>query len=432
MKKLFLVFLLSTLNSHVVAQALDNDLLINAFLASVNEQEAEGRIAGILQSDISFDEAYQKLQTGKVYEAAETGVVLRSYEAQDGTEFYYHLNVPDDYDPSKQYQVRFELHGGLGGRTKNEPGGRSSRDSGRTRLEGVEQIYVLPYASINSPWWDESQVDNIRNILDQLKREFNVNENQVVLGGISDGGTGAWYIAMHENTRFASFHSFIGYTMVLANPSISDGTSYLHNLLGKSWFAINGGRDRLYPTSRVTPFITYLQNKGIDVDYHPLRNGEHNTRWWPEWRDSFETFVAEHPRNPNPASLSWITTQGTNMRTHWLVIEELDFEQVSPIPLFEVGVDPADGSTVLDGEQGGRVDVVREGNNIQAISDGVGAFRLLLSPEVIDFSQVVTVTVNNVVKFQGMLEPNLETLLNWAAKDNDRKMLYAAELRIEL
>lgn len=432
MKKQLLVFLLLFISAQIGAQVLDDDSLINDFLAAENEQEAASKIADILQSDISFDEAYQRLQVGKIYETAETGVVLRSYEAQDGTEFYYHLNVPENYDPSKQYQVRFELHGGLGGRTKNEPGGRNSRDNGRTRLEGAEQIYVLPYASINWPWWGVSQVDNIRNILDQVKREYNVNENQVVLGGISDGGTGAWYIAMHENTRFASFHSFIGYAMVLANPSISDGSSYLHNLLGKSWFAINGSRDRLYPTSRVTPFITYLQTKGIDVDYHPLRNGEHNTRWWPEWRDSFEAFVSAHPREPNPASLSWITTQGSNMRTHWLVIDELDFEKESPIPLFEVGVDPADGSTVLDTEQGGRVDVVRQGNNIQAISDGVGAFRLLLSPEVVDFSQVVTVTVNNVVKFQGMVEPSLETLLNWAAKDNDRKMLYAAELIIEL
>ena len=120
------------------------------------------------------------------------------------------------------------------------------------------------------------------------------------------------------------------------------------------------------------------------------------------------------------------------MRSYWLVIEDLDFDQESPIPLFEVGVDPADGSTVFDMEEAGRVDLVREGNNIQAISDGVGSFRLLLSPEVIDFSQALSITVNNVVKFQGMLEPSLETLLSWAAKDNDRQMLYAAEILIEL
>ncbi len=429
MKKILLVIYTFILSSYLCAQQIDYEQAFNEFWNSANTQNAETSIADILQSGISFTEAYQMLQDGKIHQQADTGVVLRSYEAANGTEYFYHLNVPEDYDPSRQYQVRFELHGGIGGRTDSEPGGRGR---GRTRLEGAEQIYVMPYAWLESPWWDVSQVDNIRNILDLVKREYNVNENRVVLGGISDGGTGAWYIAMHENTRFASFHSFIGYTMVLANPSISDGTSYLHNLLGKSWYAINGGRDRLYPTSRVTPFITYLQTKGIDIDYQPLRNGEHNTRWWLEWSDDFEAFVASHPREPNPASISWKATQGSNMRSHWLVIEDLDFDQESPIPLFEVGVDPADGSTVFDMEEAGRVDLVREGNNIQAISDGVGSFRLLLSSEVIDFSQALTITVNNAVKFQGMLEPSLETLLSWAAKDNDRQMLYAAEILIEL
>lgn len=423
------VFVLST---HLYSQQIDYEQVFNGFWNSANTEEAEASIADILQSGISFDEAYQILQAGKIYEQAETGVVLRSYEAVDGIEYFYHLNVPANYDPSRQYPVRFELHGGIGGRSSNGPGGRESRDSGRTRLEGAEQIYIMPYASINQPWWDLSQVENIRKILDLVKREYNVDENRVVLGGISDGGTGAWYVAMHENTRFASFYSFIGYTMVLANTSISDGSSQLHNLLGKPWYAINGGRDRLYPTSRVTPFITYLQTKGIDIEYHPLRNGEHNTRWWPEWRENFEAFVTAHPRQANPASISWKAAQGPNMRSHWLLIEEVDFEQESPIPLFEVGVDPADGSTVLSMENAGRVDLVREGNNIQAISDGVGSFRILLSPEVIDFSQAVAVTVNNEVKFQGILEPSLEALLRWAAKDNDRKMLYAAEILIEL
>lgn len=431
-KKLLLIISTCVLSVDLHAQQISYEQVFNGFWNSANPEEAEASIPDILESGISFEEAYQLLQTGKVYEQAEKGVVLRSYVAADGIEYFYHLNVPANYDPARQYSVRFELHGGLGGRTSNGPGGRESRDNGRTRLPGAEQIHILPYASINQPWWGLSQVENIRNILDLVKREYNVDENRVVLGGISDGGTGAWYVAMHENTRFAAFYSFIGYTMVLANPSISDGTSQLHNLLGKPWYAINGGRDRLYPTSRVTPFMTYLQTKGVDVDYHPLRNGEHNTRWWREWSEDFENFVSSHPRQSNPAAITWKAAQGSNMRSHWLQIEELDFEQESPIPLFEVGVDPADGTTVLSMEDAGRVDLVRDGNNIQAISDGVGSFRLLLSPEVIDFSQAVTVTVNNELKFQGILEPSLETLLSWAAKDNDRKMLYAAEILIGL
>ncbi len=400
------------------------------FFAAENTQQAEAAIDAILDSGVSFAEAYERLQAGKDYAEADTGVVLRSYTAENGTEYYYHLNVPENYDPAQEYQLRFELHGGIGARQNNQPGGRGR---GRVRLdstESTEQIYVMPYAWTGSPWWDDSQVENIRQILDRSKREYNIDENRVVLGGISDGATGSWYIAMRENTRFASFYSFIGYTMVLANGSIADGRSYLHNLLGKPWYVINGGRDRLYPTSRVTPFITYLQSNGVNIEYHPLPDGEHNTNWWPQWRDDFEDFVSEHAREANPALISWKATANGNRRSHWLLIEEFDAGQNSPIPLYEVGVDPANGSNVIASVDGGRVDVVREGNNIQALADGVGSFRLLLSPEVFDFALPITVTVNNEVKFRGTLSPSLETLLDWAARDNDRKMLYAAELLI--
>ena len=131
-----------------------------------------------------------------------------------------------------------------------------------------------------------------------------------------------------------------------------------------------------------------------------MPDGEHNTNWWPQWRDDFEDFVSEHAREANPALISWKATANGNRRSHWLLIEEFDAGQNSPIPLYEVGVDPANGSNVIASVDGGRVDVVREGNNIHE------------------------------VKFRGTLSPSLETLLDWAARDNDRKMLYAAELLI--
>lgn len=433
-KKISTIIMLSTwlcllFSNHLKAQQIDTDQVFNEFWQATSVVAAANKVDEILQTGISFEEAYQRLQNGKVYTQADTGVMLRSYIADDGTEYFYHLNVPDDYDPAQEYQVRFELHGGIGGRQNNRPSGRGR---GKTRLEGVEQIYIMPYAWLDSPWWDNTQVENIRHILDLTKREYNVNENRVVLGGISDGATGSWYIAMRENTRFSTFYSFIGYLMVLGNSTIADGTSFMQNLRNKSWYVINGARDRLYPTSRITPFITYLQSNGLDIEYHPLPEGEHNTEWWPEWRDDFEAFVASHPRNPHPAMISWKSIDDTNNRSHWLVIEKLDPSKRSVIPLFEVGVDPANGSQVIEMVEAGRVDVVRQGNNIQVISDGVSAFRLLLSPEVIDFTQALTITVNNDIKFQGMLEPSVETLLDWAAKDNDRKMLYTAEILIEL
>jgi hypothetical protein len=80
----------------------------------------------------------------------------------------------------------------------------------------------------------------------------------------------------------------------------------------------------------------------------------------------------------------------------------------------------------------GRVDLVRTGNTVQATTRGVASFTLLLSPDMFDFNQPIKVVANGRTVFEGRVERNLKTLLKWAARDNDRTMLYAAELKIKL
>ena len=78
----------------------------------------------------------------------------------------------------------------------------------------------------------------------------------------------------------------------------------------------------------------------------------------------------------------------------------------------------------------GRGDLVRRGNTIEARTRGVRAFTLLLSAEVFDFGAPLTVTVNGRNTFQGRVGKDASTVLKWAARDNDRTMLFAAEVRI--
>ena len=80
----------------------------------------------------------------------------------------------------------------------------------------------------------------------------------------------------------------------------------------------------------------------------------------------------------------------------------------------------------------GRVDLLRRGNTVEAATNGVTAFTLLLSPDVFDFAQPATVIANGTQVFHARVEPNVQTLLKWAAADNDRTMLYGAEVQIKL
>jgi len=82
--------------------------------------------------------------------------------------------------------------------------------------------------------------------------------------------------------------------------------------------------------------------------------------------------------------------------------------------------------------QSGRVDLVRRGNIVEASTQGVSAFTLLMSPSVFDFRQPVTVIANGRTVLEGRVEPSVATMLKWTAQDDDRTMVFGAELRIDL
>ena len=498
----------------VPARSRTADAALNRFWQAQSPQEASAAVETVVASGISFDAALARLRVGSTYARdVPRGVVQRTHRIDD-TEFPYVLDVPESYTPTKKYQVRVQLHGGV-----NRPEART-RESGIGSLAGVEQIYVMPVAWAAAEWWTDAQLQNLRTILDEVKRTYNVDENRVVLSGVSDGGTATFYVAMRDTTPFASFLPLNGALPVLRSRSVkAEGELFPNNLLNKPFFVVNGGRDPLYPPSLVEPVIEHLSKGGVNLTYMPQPEGAHNTAWWPEVKDAFESFVREHPRVPLPEKLTWESdlTGGTN-RAHWLVIDALasdareqpalaDLNQFStgPLPNFGLRVNgttitsiadnsnasiygfrPNDvvvsingkpvpsGANVLDvlssyepnrmitfgvrrggesleltgffmstGESkvgplfqhttaSGRVDLAREGNTVRATTRGVQAFTLLLSPDAFDFTKPVTVVCDGKTVFEGGVTASVATLMKWAARDNDRTMLFGAELPITL
>ncbi len=415
------------------------DSSFQKFWAADSPSAAAKAAGDVLKTGVSFDEALRRLKQGRTYPAQKEGVVMLSHRTGDGIEhgvvYNYAVTIPPGYDPARRYQVRFQLHGGIGGRTDNKPRGNGQigtlSGNGSGAGAGAEQFYVIPYAWNDEPWWSDDQVLNLHAIVDDLKRRYNIDENRVVVAGVSDGGTGTYYVAMRDTTPYASFLPLNGFLMVLANGEIDDGLNFPNNLRDKPMFVVNGGKDRLYPISTVEPFTRHLMKGGVQIDYHPQPDGEHNTKWWPEMQAPFEKFVAEHPRDPDPDKLTWEAADTGHGRAHWLVIDTFGRApgEAKELPDLNVFTD-----SLLFGrpKTPGRVDLVRSGNTVQASTQGVTAFTLLLSPDRFDFSQPVIVTANGREVFHARVQPSVETLMKWAARDNDRTMLYAAEIKVKL
>ncbi len=420
------------------------DAAFEPFWKADSARAALKTVDRIVASSPGFETAYAVLKQGRPYRKERTGEVSLRYTAGVAGILVNNIEVPDTYDPSRKWPVRVQLHGGVnrqqsgtgGTELEGDPSAEGGRGAGTgppslgrrqvNRIAGEPQIYVQPSGWADAQWWHASQVENVARTLDQLSRRYNIDESQVYLTGISDGGTGAYYMATRDATRWSAVLPLNGSIIVLNNPALKvDGEVFVNNLVNKPFYIVNGGRDPLYPVSHVQTHIEWFKKLGVVLRFSPQMMAGHDTSWWPYERISYERFVHEHPRDPHPPRLSWETERTDRYnRVHWLVIESLgNASSDAELP---------DAGYFQHHVPSGRVDIERSGNAFTATSRGVKQFRLLLSPDVVDFGQPVTVTVNGRPAFEGTVTKDVRTLLTWAARDNDRTMLYGAEVLVNV
>ncbi len=395
-----------------------------AFWAATNPQQAAAAADRLARDGVDFDTAFARLRAGRRYAAAPTGRRDVPIAIGGGRgPFPNTIDVPASYDPSRPWPVRVQLHGGIG-REESRP------ERGPNRIAGEPQIYLFPAARADRAWWHGDQVANVLALLDRVKRVYNVDESRVYMTGISDGGTGSWFFAMREPTPFAAFLPLIGDPGVLATRGAQpDGQLFPSNAVNRPVFAVNAKNDPLYPVDAVRPWITMFKTAGVDLTFRPQECCGHDASWWKTVRPDYEAFVHAHPRTTYPDRLSWETdrTDGSN-RAGWLVIDELGPTR-SDMALHDEDMAGEDEAYPREAPSG-RVDVERYGNAVKTFTRGVKRFTLLLSPDQFDFGKVVTVTVDGRTAFSGKVKKDPAVLLKWAARDNDRTMLFGAALSV--
>ena len=419
----------------------DRAKVFDAFWKAADVRGAERAAERIINAGVDFETAYVQLKAGRAYQTEKTGEFSMRFPAGAGLLFDNTIEVPADYTPARAWQLRVQLHGGVNrrsqvavsGTTLEEEeavaGGRApslGRRRQENRIPGESQIYIFPSGSADAAWWHAHQVDNIMRVVDRVKRRYNIDETRIYLTGISDGGTGVYYMAMRDPTVWSAFLPLNGSIKVLGNPAVrTDGELFAGNLVNRPFYIVNGGRDPLYPAEDIAAHVEAFKQLGVPLVFRPQPAAGHDTSWWQYERSLFEQFVKQKPRAGHPTRVSWETERTDRFnRADWVIIDRLG---------------PAATDASFESQElfehrraSGRVDVERAGNAFVATTRGVREFTLLISPDAIDFEQPVIVTVNGRQAFRAKVTKDPGVLLKWAARDADRTRLYGAELRIQV
>lgn len=400
-----------------------------------DDRDIKRALRKIAKQDLDYASLDALIAAGRAYAAdVPKGQVIRERKGPDGTPFPYWIWVPESYDPDNAYPVRMYLHGGI-----NRPAW-TTRDGSwwqaHPKQLREDHIAIFPTAWADKPWWGRDQIENLVGILHHVKRDYNLDENRIVLYGVSDGATGVFYQAMLAPTPWAGYLPFIGHPAVLVNPRNGvDAGLYAGNLRNQPMYMVNGANDRLYPTNSVLPFRELFEAAGTKLVFRNIENGGHDLNFWPQEGPAIYYWLQDIARNPFPDTLDWETNRlDCCDRAYWLVVEELGSVRG------EADLDSLNTLT-YQGKQrrafpkekpGGRVVLIKTDNQVQVQTRGVERFSLLISPQHFDLQQPIVVTLNGQQVHADKVFPDSDTLLRWYSRDWDRRMRFAAKITLEV
>ncbi|MCP4230274.1 MAG: hypothetical protein GY771_09020, partial [bacterium] len=164
------------------------------------------------------------------------------------------LYVPESYDPAQPTPLMVVLHGGINSISlPPDPLGYAEGHGLSILGRDFGMLLIFPMGQMGATWWDKVGMGNISNLVRTVKREFNVDDDRVYMGGFSDGASAAFLYAMARPNDYAAFVALNGHMGV---GSLDGGLSmYPVNLSNTSVYVTTTDRDNLYSTDKMKPTI---------------------------------------------------------------------------------------------------------------------------------------------------------------------------------
>jgi hypothetical protein len=127
------------------------------------------------------------------------------YSAVDGSVQPYAITLPESYDPHKPTRLYVWLHGRQNNTTESEflfaqqtfrPGNPPVADNGQIQLDC--------FGRINGAGWHWAGEADVFEAIAAVEKRFPIDEKRILIRGFSQGGEGAWHVALHHPDRFAA------------------------------------------------------------------------------------------------------------------------------------------------------------------------------------------------------------------------------------
>jgi len=492
---------------------------IDSLIQASPGPKQETLLAKIVAAQPSWQEVVAHIQALPFPEVEKGKALLRTTVCSDSVELPWVLYVPSGYSPKLATPLQVILHGGVS-RAKiiDDPKGYAEQNPFTALAEKHGWLVLFPFGQAGATWWDEVGMENIRNLVRTVKRECNVDDDRVWMGGFSDGGSASFLHAMVDPTDYAAFVALNGHMGV----GSLDGNlpTYAPNFFNTHIYAITTDRDELYPSHKMRVLIDMARHAGGKILYRQ-HEGSHELSYGSEELPLIASFLERHPRDPFPTRIIYETADRQFGLCRWFAIDRVTTDEparwhidynaalvddrvtigffpddsykgsgvklgrivegdtparrlglqpgdvivragtkpintLEDLSAFKAGVQRGDAIelTVKRGEEelvlkgkipepenyyvfkreqpSAMVRVSFSANRVDIEASRVGAFRILVHPDLIRLEQNLVVRVNWRVVYDARVKPDIDYLLRNFIENRDRRLLYIAEVKIEL
>ena len=135
--------------------------------------------------------------------------------------------------------------------------------------------FIMPQCPPDTFW--VARVESILQFIEQIKAEYNVDEERVYLTGLSMGGYGTWFTAMARPDLFAAIAPVCGGGMAWNAPALTMPVWVFH-----------GDEDPVVSVNQSDEMVEALRKVGADVSYTRLKGVGHNA-----WERAYQLELLE-------------------------------------------------------------------------------------------------------------------------------------------
>lgn len=273
-------------------------------------------------------------------------ILMRGYQSPiSSIRQGYAIYIPPGYDAKKAYPLMIVMHGGsangnlflgvvLGNNMNWKEYSNHLWDDFRPQWS-PDWIVVAPdgYGQIMWRWMGEQDV---LSVIDDVQKHYHVDSDRVVLGGLSNGGVGAYNIGLRHAWRFAAVTAMAGapsWLQYAGGPMLDEeratlrpqsGLELAENAINTDFRYYHGRRDAgpMRP-GFVQQFTTAIKKLGVPFRETWFDVG-HDLLYLVHARGRIFERLANTRRDRHPTEVRVVTGDYRANRQHWVTVTRIE------------------------------------------------------------------------------------------------------------